>query len=206
MAPMSCSACGCAADSAVRGHGWGQLKRRGRDGRPYSAAVTGRLVRLLLALLAVTVGLVCAAGSVSAGTGMGTGDGVGEGVRQLRAWSLVTPSGASHAVTLPADFAAADVDADGSVVLETTVELPSAWRGGPLALAIPLFPGAATLEVDGQRVASTEVAFAHAWRLTEVARTGRPLSLRLALDARMNRALMVVPRLSATTDGDARFR
>jgi hypothetical protein len=175
--------------------------------------VTGRLARLLLALLAVTVGVVCVEGAGRAGTGAGARTGTetpaggvaDDGVRELTAWSVVTPSGASHAVTLPADFASEDIDADGQVVLETSGELPPAWRDGPLALAIPLFPGAATLEVDGQRVASRELAFAHTWRLTEVARTGRPLALRLALDARMNHALMVVPRLSATTDGDARF-
>jgi hypothetical protein len=146
--------------------------------------------RVLLLLVAV---LLC------------TGCDRGGEVRELTHWTLVAPSGDRRPAALPARFAAEDMDADSRVVLETRVEVPAAWEGRPLALAVALFPGELALDASGRRIPPRELAFAYSWPLTEAAHAGEALDLRLVVDGRMNHSLMVAPRLSPTVDGDAGF-
>jgi Protein kinase domain len=127
-------------------------------------------------------------------------------VIELTHWTLVSPSGARRAVTVPVQFSAGDMDAAGNVELETTLEVPPTWRSGPLTLALPWFVGDAKLEAAGADLPATTVSMTYAWSLPAAASGNAAVPLRLRLDARATPGLASKPRLSATTGGDALFR
>jgi hypothetical protein len=150
--------------------------------------VGAHLLRLLLVVLAALACCGC------------TRD---DEVIHLREWALVTPSGARRPVTLPCVFSARDVSADGRVVLETVVEVPAGWRGGPVALAVPMFFGGATLSVNGTWLRDRPLGGSHSWQLAQAFSEAPTAALRLELDEWLYSPLPIAPRVSPTANGDS---
>jgi hypothetical protein len=132
--------------------------------------------------------------------------GSGEEIRELTQWTLVAPSGARRAVTLPARFSADDMGTDGHIVLETEFAVPPSWRGGPVSVVLRSSTGPARLDADGVRVLPSVLGQARTWRIDAAARGAGTVGLRLDLDARPDRILTTAPRASPTENGDAGSR
>lgn len=100
---------------------------------------------------------------------------------------------------------------NNTYVLSATAELPPAWRGRPLTVAIPYFAALTSLEVDGVRVPRADVELfstyrsrgVHRWRLTEVSTRKERLELRITVEHRWQRSAWLdsVPRITPRLDG-----
>jgi len=135
-----------------------------------------------------------------------------EEFRDLTHWTLVAPSGALRAVTLPANFSGECVSSDSDVRLETSVDLPSWWRGRELTFSLPEFAGWANVEANdndqiGMPVSQIGLSHFYVARTSESSR-----SLRLTLTLHCGTPpwlestwLTMVPRLGiANGVGDLR--
>jgi hypothetical protein len=144
----------------------------------------------------------------------------GEPVEEIRAWILQS-SGSEVAVTLPGHLDGAIPAERSRYSLRARVTLDSALRGRDLVLAVPGFPALVTARANGAPLddvdpSTTDVYRSrgpHAWRvpraLVERGDPGGSGVIELALDVDhtwpMSGWVEGVPRLSATTRGDAAF-
>src|SRR5579859_317422 len=153
--------------------------------------VCARLLRLLLAAIALTLCCAC-------------GDGTGE-VQPLSQWSLVTASGLRRPVALPASFSPDELGPSRLIPLETAVRVPPSWHGRPLTLAVTMFPSPLALFANGRPVPCSPLGAARVCRVDEAVGDACDVVLRLELDGRVVPRLAVVPTLSPTREGDAGF-
>jgi len=137
----------------------------------------------------------------------------GEPVVPIREWKVEAPSVAPRAVTLPTKI---DVPRSSETfVLRADVSLDDALRGRTLTLVIPQIEARTTLVVFGQVVEPLDNP-GRGWRgdraprfripseLTNVRRL--PITLVVSNSAPQSTRWSTIPRLSATSFGDARFR
>ncbi|HEY8090674.1 MAG TPA: hypothetical protein VIF09_22585, partial [Polyangiaceae bacterium] len=161
-----------------------------RPGRPLP--LLARSAALLLALLAL-LGL-CACGAPGLPVDTWTLDGV----------PLQLPAHVEGRVARAPSF-----------TLRSHVVVPPSMRGGPLTLAVTWLPARVELRVDGRIVPPLDLPLSdryrsrgpHRWRLPDDASTREAIDLELVVDDTWTQASWLddVPRLSATTGGDATF-
>jgi hypothetical protein len=134
----------------------------------------------------------------------------------LRRWTLVPPSGVAVEVFAPGHWDALLPREPCSYELRATVELPDAWRGRVVTLAIPFFFGVSTLQANGVDAFAIDAPFEgsyraygpQSFRIPADATRAATLSLALRVEHTFQRSAWMesVPRLSPTERGDAAYR
>lgn len=140
----------------------------------------------------------------------------GEDVVEVREWVLVSGDRApaqDQSVTLPAHLGGHLGTDAGTYRLRADVDVPAAWLGGPITLAVPtwltrvelLSDGVAAASIGGPRLLTGTDGW-HAWRVVDVDGDGRlALELVFEYDRTYSGWIDSAPRLSPTTNGDSAF-
>ena len=136
------------------------------------------------------------------------------GSLELRDWTLTPLGGAPSALRLPAHFGGA-APRPPAFTLQRAVELPPQWRGERLTLGFDKLASPGVLTVNGVEAQSLggdrgsyRVGGAQLFRIAPAQSAAGTLQLELTLANTWTQSswIEVVPRLSATDEGDQAFR
>jgi serine/threonine-protein kinase len=157
-----------------------------------------RPARLVLLVLAVVTLAACS----------------GERGMLLSQWTLEA-DGVSRPLSLPAHFDRELGEHEGRYALRTTVSLPPAMRGRPLALTIPFFAALTSLRADGVDIPDSDTSpleryrgsGPHRFLIPAQATQDGQVALELAVENRWSPSawLDTVPRLTADLRGDPEY-
>jgi tRNA A-37 threonylcarbamoyl transferase component Bud32 len=136
-----------------------------------------------------------------------------EHVLTLRQWTFTPPSGASHAVAIPVHVDHELPNAPSTFTLRTRLELPPAYRGRPLTLAVPFWQTHVTARFDGVAARDSDPESADMyrtigptrWQVAPVDADHVDVELTVASTWTQSGWIDSAPRLSATLDGDDAF-
>jgi hypothetical protein len=164
--------------------------------------VGSRLLALVAALLALAA--LALSGCAS------------EPIVELSDWELLTPDGATHAVHMPVHIDRLLPRADVTYELRAHAALPPEMQGHALTFALPLLHARSELWIDGQSMTPLDPAMLMGYRGVDQSAYRIPaelttrgtldLDLRVAYASILGARLDVPPRISATAEGDRRFR